>query len=194
MDRDMAAECVLQDLRIGSNYIGIIAARDAFDLGASTSEIVATAWSMAKLLEPDRDAKKTARRLSHFVLDCTAHAVINGVNRADVEAAATAISSARQLVDAATPCWDILVSGQSLQAWAYGSKFDAAWSTACAILQSGLGAERSARHDPMILAQTYVAPELERDEIAWQDQRLKHWLLSARPQPLPFGLSLSSAA
>jgi hypothetical protein len=175
----MTSRCILQDVRIGADYIGAIEAKNAFDRGARTSEIVATAWSLANLPEPDADAEETARRLCLFILDCAAHA-IEGEASSDAE---TLIRSARDLVET-----DVDALGKSLDMnlgrWAYGSKFDAAWSTACMLLKNCFEGADDCR-DPVLLAQICAGAGRREAEAAWQDQRLMHWLLAADPQSLP---------
>ena len=182
----MTRECILQDVRVGADYIGAIAAKDAFELGASTSEIVATAWTMANLPEPDANAEETARRLSLFILDCAAHA-IEGADDFAV-GAAEAIRSARDLAETPTPRTGFDVQGKDLATWAYQAKFDAAWSTACTLLKRCFDdADQADCHDPVLLAQICADAGRSEAEAAWQDERLMHWLLTADPQPLPLG-------
>lgn len=200
------SDCILQDVRIAGDYVGMISAVQAFERGATTSDILASAWSLAGLIDPDANDEETCRRLNHFALDCAEHVLAAFPRRIDnADEAAAAIAAARALTDASPLDGDFEILEKTPRRWSHRTKFEAAWGAAHDILASWLDDETVTEElDPMTLAQLCWLQWTEArqggddratgsagrqaDEMAcersWQARRLRYWLLSDAPQPL----------
>lgn len=194
--------CILQDVRIAGDFVGMISAASAYERGATTIDILASAWSLGGLTDPDASDEETTRRLNHFVLDCAAHVLAAFAHLIDnAHDTAGTLAAARALTDARPLDGDFEILKKTPRRWTQATKFEAAWSAAHAILASWLDDEAATgHHDAMTLAQLCVLQWTEgrqgsddrtaggagrqADEAAWQAQRLRYWLLSEAPRPL----------